>query len=304
MNSSKTRSESTAEILNFIHTTFSVQFAEEKVSMFLQLWRRKWESVQRNQKAMDTNYADWLNLSVIPNTSLTTKQPTSDSNSKKRSTQPFNSISESQKRRRTAELRKEDSSALLFATSSKLRKDGNLTASNIVQQSESESSESVPESFTQTEVVALITEMKLTKEQYQVLRKWSKKKRHQKCFRHMDVRLSTRKKMLPKKYASSGFSHFKQALNDANANDSTMFITAIVPVVIQNYSTNIVWENPAPNSIRLCRPLRLKYEKETNEAVETEYKRMQAEITKLKEYSIINENGSLNIKHVLVLTMK
>lgn len=103
--------------------------------------------------------------------------------------------------------------------------------------------------------------------------------------------------------ASSGFSQFKQAFSDSDSTDSTIFITTIVPVVIENESESIVWENPVPNSTRLCRPVRLKYEKETKEAIVAEHNRMQKLIENLQVLNTVIEDNILRIQPKLVLTM-
>lgn len=85
-------------------------------------------------------------------------------------------------------MRKEETSALVFATSSSLRQEGKLDASKLVKQiNESpgragrimkafDKSNKEPQSLTPSEGVALIAQLQLTREQYEVLRKWAIKK--------------------------------------------------------------------------------------------------------------------------------
>ena len=85
-------------------------------------------------------------------------------------------------------MRKKDSSTLVFATSSILRADGKIRASKLVQQVDKSTaradkiltayakSNNGLESLGPAESVALITQTKSTKEQYEVLCGWSKRK--------------------------------------------------------------------------------------------------------------------------------
>jgi len=49
---------------------------------------------------------------------------------------------------------------------------------------------------------------------------------------------------------SSGHERFKQMFKDRDSCDSTVFITSIVPVILENKEGRIVWENSTPNSTR------------------------------------------------------
>ena len=56
-----------------------------------------------------------------------------------------------------------------------------------------------------------------------------------------------------------------QAVNCAvNPQPSCDLCTAIVPLKI-NFGNRILWENETPNSVKLCRPLKIKFIGETKE---------------------------------------
>ncbi|CAL4125291.1 unnamed protein product [Meganyctiphanes norvegica] len=87
---------------------------------------------------------------------------------------------------------------------------------------------------------------------------------------------------------SSGSSEWRhqyvggEALKDTNETD--LFCTSLVPLRLK-CSTDIVWENPTPSSVRFCRPLSLQYGKETPELAYEAQVRVERQIRELKPYS-------------------
>lgn len=49
---------------------------------------------------------------------------------------------------------------------------------------------------------------------------------------------------------SSGHSQFKQAFEDKTLSDVSVFITTIVPVLLEDEGKRVIWENPTPNSTK------------------------------------------------------
>ena len=62
--------------------------------------------------------------------------------------------------------------------------------------------------------------------------------------------------------------------------------SAVVPLRITYTANNILWQNPNSSSVRLCRPLRISWEKEDKETTQREYNRLKNEIDNL-DLSII-----------------
>lgn len=105
---------------------------------------------------------------------------------------------------------------------------------------------------------------------------------------------------------SSGQSEYKQKLPEESnvISDANLFIVSMVPIrLIDRATGNIIWQNPAPSSIRFCRPIQIEYSKETPEKTKTVVNQVKDQI-KLLNPSLINKNGEgVEIKHELFLTM-
>lgn len=105
---------------------------------------------------------------------------------------------------------------------------------------------------------------------------------------------------------SSGQSEYKQKLPGESEliSDANLFIASFVPIRLIDESTGrIVWQNPAPSSVRFCRPILIEFSKETPEKTRTVVENIQNQINNLRP-SLINKNGErVHVKHELFLTM-
>lgn len=56
---------------------------------------------------------------------------------------------------------------------------------------------------------------------------------------------------------ASSQSQYKQKFEDKDADDSSIFMTSLVPIVLhaEDEPTDIYWQNMKPSSTRLCRPV-------------------------------------------------
>lgn len=77
---------------------------------------------------------------------------------------------------------------------------------------------------------------------------------------------------------SSGFTQYKQKFLDESLTDTSMFATTLIPLRIVSSKGIIIWNNPTPQSVRFCRPIKLQYVKETKEQVLTEKRNLDKEI--------------------------
>lgn len=102
---------------------------------------------------------------------------------------------------------------------------------------------------------------------------------------------------------SSGHSQYKQVLSEEYASDSSVFLTAVVPLELKNGGGVFGWKNPRPSSTRLCRPLVFKFEKETAEVIRMDVESTCREIDALKPSTIQIAGREFTISHNLVLTM-
>lgn len=119
---------------------------------------------------------------------------------------------------------------------------------------------------------------------------------------------STRQLCLISKYGFDGASsqsQYKQKFTDPNADDSSIFITSLVPIILyaDDHPQNVFWQNMNPSSTTLCRPLRLQFQKETQLFVLENDKEINEEIDDLTPTIIRKENVSIEIRHQLICTM-
>lgn len=107
---------------------------------------------------------------------------------------------------------------------------------------------------------------------------------------------STRKLHLISKWGFDGASdqcQYKQKFTDPNADDSSIFTTSLVPI----------WQNLKPSSTTLCRPIRLQFQRETEELVLQVDAEINEEIDELTPTVIRKEGCSIEVGHELICTM-
>lgn len=100
---------------------------------------------------------------------------------------------------------------------------------------------------------------------------------------------------------SGGQSLYKQNLSSGMASDGSIFSCQLVPLRLQLNDENntIIWENPAPNSTWLCRPIFIKYIKDTSKVTRAMTSEVELEIFRLIPTTV----NSIRIKHRLFQTM-
>lgn len=105
---------------------------------------------------------------------------------------------------------------------------------------------------------------------------------------------------------SSGQSEYKQILSGESAliSDSNLFISSLVPIkLVDEISQSVIWQNPTPSSVRYCRPILIKFTKETPEITRAIVDDIEAQICTLTPYSEIKNGKQIFIKHKLFFTM-
>lgn len=80
---------------------------------------------------------------------------------------------------------------------------------------------------------------------------------------------------------SSGFNEYKQKFMDPSCSDAHIFLTSVLPLRLIT-DRKVVWNNPRSSSTRYCRPVSLKFAKETVELTKQEFERMNDEISNLE----------------------
>ena len=73
-------------------------------------------------------------------------------------------------------------------------------------------------------------------------------------------------------------------------------------IVLVDQPTTIVYRNRLPNSPHSCRPIRLAYEKETQEKIRTEASRLQQEVASLEPF-VLSEDPPVKVSFKALMTM-
>ena len=97
---------------------------------------------------------------------------------------------------------------------------------------------------------------------------------------------------------------YKQAINpDDEGSEESLFCTTMVPLRLR-VDDSVLWQNRVPSSTRLCRPICIRYNRETPELSRQEQSRIEAEIAELKPTVLVTPGGiRVEISHQLHLTM-
>ncbi|CAH0401430.1 unnamed protein product [Chilo suppressalis] len=97
---------------------------------------------------------------------------------------------------------------------------------------------------------------------------------------------------------SSSQSNYKQRSGLPDFDDSSVFMTSLVPLKLESGNI-IVWENPNPSSTFYCRPVKFLFAKETKDFVKQELSGMEEETRKLN----VTRYKDYQISHDLHMTM-
>lgn len=104
---------------------------------------------------------------------------------------------------------------------------------------------------------------------------------------------------------ASGQSEYQQRFSEDQISDSHLYMTSVVPLKLSlsDDINKLVWNNNKPSSTQYCRTLQFAYVKETPEVIREEKRRVDEEISQLKEFDLTVNNRNFKIKHKLYYTM-
>lgn len=108
---------------------------------------------------------------------------------------------------------------------------------------------------------------------------------------------------------SSGHASYKQRFENSECSDESIFLTSVVPLQIisgdiHSKTKKIIWQNPRPGSPRFCRPIKIRFVKETKEQTAAEINYIEHQINQLVPTTLTSNTGLICIvKHVLNFTM-
>lgn len=103
---------------------------------------------------------------------------------------------------------------------------------------------------------------------------------------------------------ASDQSSYKQKFQDPNADDSSIFLTTLVPIDLRDEEKPEVvhWQNLKPTSTTYCRPIRLEFQKESLFTLRVNSE-IHEEIDSLRPTIINNDNCCMEVTHELYCTM-
>ncbi|CAH0560552.1 unnamed protein product [Brassicogethes aeneus] len=91
---------------------------------------------------------------------------------------------------------------------------------------------------------------------------------------------------------------FKQTMEN-DATDSNIFQSSFVPLRLV-FGAKTIWQNPTPSSPRYCRPIRIRFVKETVNITQEEIRYVENSISTLQNTIFLMENKSYSVKHTMV----
>ncbi|XP_069685850.1 uncharacterized protein [Periplaneta americana] len=98
---------------------------------------------------------------------------------------------------------------------------------------------------------------------------------------------------------------FKQKFETDIDSDANIFQSSLVPLqlVCGTDIKKVIWKNPTPSSPRYCRPIKIRFVKESADLTREEIGYLESKIVTLNETKIEINGRNLVIKHTLILTM-
>ncbi|XP_076545847.1 uncharacterized protein LOC143305586 [Osmia lignaria lignaria] len=100
-------------------------------------------------------------------------------------------------------------------------------------------------------------------------------------------------------------SHFKQAFDNEFESDENIFQSSFVPLQLNCALSGkkLVWQNPTPSSPRYCRPIRIRFVKETFDVITSEIDYIRNAINSLQPTKLTLFGRDFSIQHKMILTM-
>lgn len=85
--------------------------------------------------------------------------------------------------------------------------------------------------------------------------------------------------------------------------DANIFQSCLVPLQLVCGTRKIVWQNPTPSSPRYCRPIRIRFLKESADVTNDEINYITSKIDALESTQFTQEGLTASVKHTMTLTM-
>ncbi|GAB0089559.1 hypothetical protein DMENIID0001_041250 [Sergentomyia squamirostris] len=89
--------------------------------------------------------------------------------------------------------------------------------------------------------------------------------------------------------------------------DQHIFQSSLVPIRLQvndgSTQPKVIWKNPVTSSSRFCRPIRVRFIKESKDVIKDEFKHINEQISRLEKTKFSNGDRVGFIRHTLIHTM-
>ncbi|GBM18515.1 hypothetical protein AVEN_252293-1 [Araneus ventricosus] len=95
---------------------------------------------------------------------------------------------------------------------------------------------------------------------------------------------------------------FKFENIEGSQDDSSIFIISLVPLQLKNQEKEL-WKNPRRSSMRYSKPIKVLFEKETEELITREVEKIESQITNLRPTKVKIYEKDLLVEQSLVMTM-
>ncbi|XP_036340645.1 uncharacterized protein LOC118750011 isoform X1 [Rhagoletis pomonella] len=93
---------------------------------------------------------------------------------------------------------------------------------------------------------------------------------------------------------------YKMKFENETDSDANIFQSSVVPLqLVHGTGKKIIWQNPTPSSPRYCRPIRIRFVKETTDVTNEEIEYVENQIKELNKTKI----DDISVKHKIVFTM-
>jgi hypothetical protein len=97
---------------------------------------------------------------------------------------------------------------------------------------------------------------------------------------------------------------YKQTFQNDSDSDACTFQSSFIPLqLICGTNNKLIWQNPTPSSPRYCRPMRIRYVKESSDIANDEINYIQSATSSLHDTKVTLADKHFSVKHTLLLTM-
>lgn len=96
---------------------------------------------------------------------------------------------------------------------------------------------------------------------------------------------------------------YKQKFENISDSDANIFLSSFVPLQIFYGKNKVIWQNPSPSSPRFCRPIRLRFLKETVDVTKKEISYVKESANQLVPTEIEINDIKFSFNHLFKMTM-